>query len=265
MMQAYLEHGLTDAAVFELFFRRLPENRNFLMAAGLRQVVDFLSGLRFGADELQWIKDSGRFSGDFADYLANLRFTGDVDAVAEGTLFFADEPVVRIVASVAQAQLVETRVINAIHFQSVIASKAARMVLAAKGRTLIDFGLRLDSGDLDALAREVRRILDAGGLADVQVFPSGGIDERAIARFVDGGAPIDGFGVGTSLVTSQDSPALDCAYKLQEYAGLARRKHSAGKATWPGRKQVCRRHDSGGRMAGDTLTGFGMCDLIPLF
>jgi nicotinate phosphoribosyltransferase len=114
--------------------------------------------------------------------------------------------------------------------------------------------VRLDSGDLATLSRKVRVILDQGGLGEVRIFASGGLDETSMAGLLAAGAPIDGFGVGTSLTTSFDLPALDCAYKLQEYAGIARRKLSAGKATWPGRKQVFRRYDAGGRIAGDVLT-----------
>jgi nicotinate phosphoribosyltransferase len=114
--------------------------------------------------------------------------------------------------------------------------------------------VRLDSGDLVALSKAVRHILDAGELADVTIFASGGLDEHEIARLLAAGAPIAGFGVGTSLTTSFDHPALDCAYKLQEYAGIPRRKHSSGKATWPGRKQVWRRFGADGRMAGDTIS-----------
>ena len=98
--------------------------------------------------------------------------------------------------------------------------------------------VRIDSGDLAAHAREVRAILDAGGCGEVRIFASGGLDEHDLARLA--AAPIDGFGVGTSLTTSSDVPALDCAYKLVQYAGVARRKRSEGKATWPGRKQVFR-------------------------
>jgi nicotinate phosphoribosyltransferase len=105
-----------------------------------------------------------------------------------------------------------------------------------------------------ALSKSVRKILDAGGLSDVHIFASGGLDEDSIADMLGEGAPIDGFGVGTSLTTSSDVPALDCAYKLQEYAGQARRKRSAGKATWPGRKQVWRKYGADGRMAGDVLS-----------
>jgi nicotinate phosphoribosyltransferase len=100
----------------------------------------------------------------------------------------------------------------------------------------------------------VRKILDQGGLPDVHIFASGGIEEETLAAFAREGAPIDGIGIGTSLTTSSDVPALDCAYKLQEYAGRPRRKRSAGKATWPGRKQVWRRYEANGRMSGDTLS-----------
>jgi nicotinate phosphoribosyltransferase len=103
----------------------------------------------------------------------------------------------------------------------------------------------------------VREILNAGGLRDVTIFASGGLDEDALARFVQTGAPIDGLGIGTSMTTSSDAPALDCVYKLQEYAGLPRRKRAVNKATWPGRKQVWRRYGADGRMAGDLLARAG--------
>jgi nicotinate phosphoribosyltransferase len=354
MIQAYLEHGVTDTAVFEFFVREMPASRNFLVAAGLEPALDFLENLRFSDDDLAWLERTGRFSRQLVEYLGRFRFTGAVHAMREGTVFFANEPILRVTAPLPAAQLVETRLINLLHFQTLIASKAARMVLAARGKLLVDFGLRrahgaeagvmaarasylagfagtatvladklygvplygtmahsfvqawddeatafesfararpnnlvllidtydtiaaarkvvalaprlrsagitirgvrLDSGDLAALAKTVRHILDAGGLADVTVFASGGIDEHEIGRLLAAGAPIDGFGVGTSLTTSSDAPALDCAYKLQEYAGTARRKHSSGKATWPGRKQVWRRLGHDGRMADDTIS-----------
>jgi nicotinate phosphoribosyltransferase len=354
MIQAYLEQGVTDAAVFEFFVREMPAARNFLIAAGLEPALDFLENLRFSDDELAWLERTGRFSKQLVEYLERFRFTGLVDAMPEGTVFFPNEPVLRVTAPLPAAQLVESRLINLLHFQTLIASKAARMVLAAPGKLLVDFGLRrahgaevglmaarasylagfagsatvladklygvplygtmahsfiqawddettafesfahsrpnnlvllidtydtiaaarkvvalaprlrsagitirgvrLDSGDLAALARSVRPILDAGGLADVTIFASGGLDEHEIGRLLAAGAPIDGFGVGTSLTTSSDVPALDCAYKLQEYAGVARRKQSSGKATWPGRKQVWRRLGPDGRMAGDVIS-----------
>ncbi len=331
MMQAYLDRGETKAAVFEFFVRKLPRDRGFLIAAGLEQVLGFLAQLRFTREELDWLANTGRFGKNFLDHLADLRFTGDVHAMPEGTVFFADEPILRVTAPLPQAQLVETRVINLLQFQSMIAAKAARMVLAAPGKRLVDFGLRrahgaeagimaarasyiagfagtatvladkrfgipifgtmahsyiqihddetqafenfararpknlillidtydteaaarkvvalapelkaagisiagvrLDSGDLIALSNKVRRILDEGGLTEVTIFASGGIDETIIRDIIRSGAPIDGFGIGSSLTTSSDAPGLDCVYKLEEYAGLPRRKRSAGKET----------------------------------
>jgi nicotinate phosphoribosyltransferase len=354
MIQAYLEHGETKTGVFEFFVRKLPERRGFMVAAGLEQALQFLENLHFSAEELEWLAGTGRFGAGLLEYLAGFRFNGDVHAMPEGTVFFANEPILRVTAPLPEAQLVETRLINILHFQSLIAAKAARMALLAPNKLLVDFGLRhahgadaglmaarasymagfagtatvlaerefgipiygtmahsfvqafddettafesfararpenlvllidtydteaaarkvvalsprlkaagitirgvrLDSGDLVALSRSVRRILDEGGLTDVIIFASGGIDEDVLAAFAQEQAPIDGMGIGTSLTTSSDAPALDCAYKLQEYAGLPRRKRSAGKATWPGRKQVWRHYGLDGRMAGDVIS-----------
>lgn len=354
MLQTYFDRGMNGTAAFEFFARKLPAGRNFLVAAGLEQVLDFLENLRFAPEELDWLAGCGRFGRAFVDALAELRFTGAVQAVAEGTAVFADEPMLRVVAPLPEAQLVETRLINLLQFQTLAASKAARVRLAAGDKLLVDFGLRrahgaeagllsaraswlagfdgssnvlagmrwdiplhgtmahsyiqahdselaafenfarshpgaatllidtwdteaaartlpplarrlaaegiaiqavrLDSGDLGEHARRVRAILDAGGAPGIRIFASGNLDEYEVGRLVAAGAPIDGFGVGTRMNTSADAPYLDCAYKLQEYAGVARRKRSEGKATWPGRKQVFRRFDATGRMAGDTLT-----------
>src|SRR3974390_937131 len=131
MLQAYLDHGQTETAVFEFFVRRLPARRSFLMAAGLEQALDFLAGLQFSNDEIDWFRRSKRFGDGFVDSLARLRFTGDVDAMPEGTVFFENEPIIRVIAPLPQAQLVESRLINILHFQSLIASTPARMVLAA--------------------------------------------------------------------------------------------------------------------------------------
>jgi nicotinate phosphoribosyltransferase len=354
MLQAYFDQHMDDLAVFEFFVRKLPPGRNFLVAAGLETVLDFLEQLRFDQDELDWLASCGRFNADFVNSLAGLRFSGDVQAMAEGTIFFADEPILRVMAPLREAQLVESRIINLLQLQTLVASKAARVKLAARDRLLVDFGLRrahgaeaallsarasylagfdgssnllagarwgvplfgtmahsfiqahedelvafehfvrsnpksttllidtydtetaaqaliplarklaaegiaiqavrLDSGDLGEHARRVRAILDAGGAHAIRIFASGNLDEYALQALLDGGAPIDGFGVGTRMNTSADHPYLDCAYKLQEYAGVARRKRSEGKATWPGRKQVFRRIDGAGQMTGDTLT-----------
>jgi nicotinate phosphoribosyltransferase len=357
MVQAYLDHEETRPAVFELFVRKLPGARGFLMAAGLEQALAFLEELRFTPAEIAWLKSTGRFGCRLLDYLGSFRFSGEVHALPEGTVFFADEPLLRVSAPLPEAQLVETSMMNFLHFQSLVAAKAARMVLAAPGKALVDFGLRrahgagaglmtarasyiagfagsatveaerrfgiptfgtmahsfiqvhereedafqrfarsrpegltllldtydteaaarkvvalapqlaaegitvksvrLDSGDLLALARSVRAILDQGGLTGVSILASGGLDEHELAALTHARAPIDGFGIGTSLATPLDVPALDCAYKLQEYAGTPRRKRSTGKATWPGRKQVYRQYADDGGFAYDIVTTLG--------
>jgi nicotinate phosphoribosyltransferase len=146
MLQAYYERGMTDTAVFELFVRKLPPKRDFLVAAGLEQALEFIEGLSFSREELDWIAGCGHFKPAFADKLAQLRFTGDVHAMPEGTIFFPDEPLLRVTAPLPEAQLLETRVLNLVHFQTVIASKAARSRLAAGPKGLIDFGLRRAHG-----------------------------------------------------------------------------------------------------------------------
>lgn len=353
MLQGYFLNEMEETAVFEFFVRELPANRNFLIAAGLEQVLRFLEELRFDSDELAWLANTQRFDPRFLDSLRTMHFTGDVDAMPEGTPFFGQEPVIRITAPLPQAQLVETRLMNLLHFQTLVASKAARCVLAASGKVLVDFGLRrahgaeagclaarasylagftatsnvlagrmfdiplsgtmahafvqacrdeaeafrrfaranpkeivlvldtydtesaarkvvelapgwkkeglaihgvrLDSGDLASHAFAVRDILDQGGLREVHIFASGHLNEHEIQRLLEANAPIDGFGIGSELCTSADAPCLDCAYKIQEYAGHATRKHSEGKATWPGRKQVYRISDDKGQMIRDVV------------
>lgn len=354
MLQGYFDQRMEESAVFEFFVRKLPRSRNFLIAAGLEQALEFLENLRFTAAELDWIAKYGVFRPAFVRYLESFRFTGDVHAMAEGTIFFPNEPILRVTAPIAQAQLAESRLINLLHFETLIASKAARSVLMAPDKLLVDFGLRrahgaeagllaarasylagfagsatvlaaplygipvygtmahsfvqahddesaafehfaralpenvvllidtydteaaarkvvelapklsrdgikikgvrLDSGDLADHAFKVRRILDAGALRDVTIFASGSVDEYLLEQLREKNAPIDGFGIGTHMDTSADAPYLDCAYKLVEYAGRARRKRSEGKVLWPGAKQVLRTYDEAGLMVGDTLT-----------
>jgi nicotinate phosphoribosyltransferase len=146
MLQAYFDEGMNEIAVFEFFVRDLPPQRNFLMAAGLEQVLQFLENLRFTAEELNWLAGCGRFNTGFIDFLKALRFTGEVHAMPEGTLFFPHQPILRITAPITQAQLVESRIINLLHFQTLIASKAARSVLVAPEKLLVDFGLRRAHG-----------------------------------------------------------------------------------------------------------------------
>jgi nicotinate phosphoribosyltransferase len=142
MGQAYFQRDMRGIAVFELFVRKLPAARHFLITAGLRQAVEYLETLCFRSQDLEYLASLGRFQPAFLDYLGKLRFSGSVHAMPEGTACFTDEPILRVTAPIIEAQLVESRILNILHFQTVIASKAARCVLAAGGRKLIDFGMR---------------------------------------------------------------------------------------------------------------------------
>jgi nicotinate phosphoribosyltransferase len=146
MIQAYLDRGEDKEAVFEFFVRRLPARRGFMIAAGLDDALDYLETLQYSKADIDWLKRTGRFRQNLLDYLAAFRFTGDVHAMPEGSVCFPNEPLLRITAPLPQAQLVETRLINIMHFQTLIASKAARMVLATPGKILSDFGLRTAHG-----------------------------------------------------------------------------------------------------------------------
>jgi nicotinate phosphoribosyltransferase len=355
MAQAYFALGMHETAAFELCVRRLPSRRHFLLAAGLEQAIDYLEGLRFSASDLEFLEGLKSFTPAFLQRLSTLRFTGTVHAIPEGTPFFAEEPILRVTAPIMEAQLAESRLLNLLHFQTLIASKAVRCVFAARGRPVIDFGMRrahgaeaailaaraaflagfaatatmeagrrfgiplsgtmahsfieaheqeedafrrfldasvdsttllidtydtqraarrlaslirerrargaeggvravrIDSGDLAAQALAVRRILDAHQCTSVQIVLSGGLDENEVQRLLERHAPADAFGIGTHLAVSEDSPSLDMAYKLVEYAGVARRKRSPGKATWPARKQVYREQGPRMEFAGDCI------------
>jgi len=340
MVASYFRERMTGVATFSLFARRLPPGRSFLVAAGLEDVLRFLEGFRFTPTALDYLRSLARFEPAFLQHLKDLRFTGDVRAVPEGTVVFADEPLLEVTAPIAEAQLVETAVLNLCHFQTVVASKAARSVIAANGRPVVEFGLRrapgvdggmkaarcafiagatmssnvlaglaygvpptgtmahsyvtafveeiesfrafarsfphnvillidtydtvagahraarvgkemasrgerlggvrLDSGDIVALSKEVRRVLDGAGLDYVKIFVSGSLDEDRIEQSLAQGAPIDAFGVGTRMDVSADAPYLDMAYKLVKYDGRYVLKTSEGKKTWTGEKQVYR-------------------------
>jgi len=151
MLQGYFDVGMEETAVFEFFVRKLPAQRNFLIAAGLEQVLGFLESTRFTPEDLEWVSRQPAFRPEFVQNLTNWRFNGDVDAMPEGTIFFPNEPILRVTAPLAQAQLVESRLINLIHFQTLIASKAARSVLLAPDKLLVDFGLRRAHGAEAAL------------------------------------------------------------------------------------------------------------------
>jgi nicotinate phosphoribosyltransferase len=349
MLQSYHASGMNGPAVFEFFVRTLPPGRQFLVAAGLEQALEYLETLAFDDGDIGFLAAQQRFDADFLRSLRRLRFTGDVDAVPEGTIVFGGEPLLRVRAPLPEAQLVESRLVNLLQFQTMVASKAVRTVLAAHGKRVVDFGMRrahgaeaallsarasylagfdgsatvaagarfgiplfgtmahsfvqahateaeafraylralpdkatllidtydienaarlatrlhrdgmridavrIDSGDLAAGARQVRAILDAAGCREIAIFASGNLDEYQVAALEAARAPIAGYGVGTRMNTSADQPFLDCAYKLVDYAGRPCSKLSAGKATWPGAKQVFRRYGLRGEMEADLV------------
>ncbi len=345
MAAGYVVYGETGRATFELWVRELPPSRNYLVAAGLDLALDYLEGLSFTADDIEYLRGLSALrevpAGFFDDYLTSFRFDGEVWAMPEGTPVFAGEPLMRVTAPLPAAQLVETALLSTLLFQTLIASKAARLVDAAQGRSIVEFGarrahgveagalagraafiggcvatsdlesghrfgvpvsgtmahswvmthdteaaafkrfsdlygeqsvllldtydtlaaarhvvesglrplaVRLDSGDLDALSRGVRRLFDAGGLHDTRILASGDLDEHRIATLAQADAPIDGFGVGTALSTSSDAPALGGVYKLVEIERDGQTvpvaKLSPDKATYPGAKQVWRVGDA---------------------
>ena len=349
MAACYSGEGLADRpASFELFARRLPKGFGYLIAMGLEQAVDYLEKFRFNQGQIEALQATGIFSNapiQFWSLLAEGKFTGDLWAVPEGTAVFANEPLLRVEAPLWQAQIVETYLLCTLNYQTLLATRAARlrdvagpeaillefgtrrafspqaslwaaraalagglnatsnvlaslklghkpvgtmahalvMALAAMEGSemqafrvfhtyfpgaplLIDTfdtvnaaiqlserakqgeveltGVRLDSGDLVKLSQEVRSLLP-----EVPIFASGDLDEWEIRRLKAAGACIDGYGFGTRLVTGDP---VNGVYKLVEINGIPVMKHSTSKSTYPGRKQIFRRFDSGA-IAGDRL------------
>jgi nicotinate phosphoribosyltransferase len=353
MAQSYFRQRKIGVATFSLFIRSYPPNRGYFVAAGLRDALEFLEALSFDASALDHLSSLRLFTDDFLHFLSGLRFTGDVWAIPEGRLFFTDEPLLELTAPIIEAQLAETFIMNQLNLQSVVASKAARCLDAAGGRTVVDFalrrthgtdagmkvarasyiagfagtsnvragqrygipvvgtmahsfvnsfereidafrayvesfpnnatllidtydtlqgarnaavvgkemaarglrlrGVRIDSGDLQAVALQVRRILDDAELNEVKIIGSGGLDEYELAPFTAAGVPFDSYGVGTKMGVSADAPWSDMAYKLVEYDDRPVLKLSTGKESWPGKKQVFRRYDTRGQLSDDVI------------
>lgn len=353
MGASYAALGMDRLATFSLFVRDLPPERAFLVVAGLEEAIARLAALRFDRAALGHVAALPSVRRDFVERLAALRFTGEVRAVPEGRVVFRGEPLLEVRAPILEAQLAETLLLNAVHFPTTVASKAARCVAAAPRMALFDFGLRrapglegglaaaraaylagftgtsnvlagiryaipvmgtvahsfveafpteieafrafartfpgpvtllidtydtlrgarhavtvarelaasgvrlaavrIDSGDLAAQSRAVREVLDAAGLGEVRIIVSGGLDEYGLAALAAAGAPIDACGVGSRVATPADAPILDMVYKIVEYDGTPRLKLSPGKATLAGAKQVWRRRDAAGRLAGDRI------------
>ena len=343
MAATYFDSGVTGQGTFSLFARRDPQ-RGYFVSAGTETALDFLEKFQFEETDLAYLRRLDLFSDDFLNHLATLRFTGDVWAMPEGTPFFGDEPIIEVTAPIIQGQLIETYLINTVGLASMIATKAARCVHAAQGRSLIDFslrrtqgvdaglaaarstylagfdatsnvlagqkeaipvagtmahsfvlafdneieafrayarlfpqqtvllidtydtiqgayhavqvalemattgdrlrGVRLDSGDMIELSRQVRHIFDDAGFKDVRIFASGGFDEYGVSEALAKEAPIDAFGVGTKVGVSADAPYMDMVYKLTQFDTRPVRKLSEAKATLAGAKQVYRRSSS---------------------
>ena len=352
-MAGYWTAGMNQLATFELYVRQMPDQRGYLVAAGLEQALDYLETVRFTPEQIAYLRRLPVFGQVpetfFDDCLPNFRFAGEVWAVEEGTPIFAHEPLVRVTAPLQQAQIVETALLAIITFQTSIATKAARIVSVAGGRPIVEFGarrahgteagvyaaraadlggcagtssveagfrfgipvsgtmahswvmafddemeayrqyaalygehtvllidtydvmraagriarsglrpraVRLDSGEIIPESRAVRDLLDRAGLAATEIFVSGDLDEYKIADLLRRGAPVNGFGVGTALSTSNDVPAAGGVYKLVEIEGdqgrVARIKRSKGKASYAGTKQAWRLV-ANGRARGDVL------------
>ena len=360
MLAGYWTAGMNEPASFELYVRDMPDHRGYLVAAGLEQALDYLEGLRFTPVQIDYLRRLPVFAHVrpefFDECLASFAFGGEVWAVEEGTPIFPHEPMLRVTAPLQQAQLVETALLAIITFQTSIATKAARVVSAAQGRPVVEFGarrahgteagvyaaraaylagcvatscveagfrfgipvsgtmahswvmafedemeafrqyaalygersvflidtydvmraaeaiaasglqpsaVRLDSGDVVADSREIRKLLDRAGLTATGIFVSGDLDEHKIASMLAQGTPVTGFGVGTALSTSNDAPALGGVYKLVEidrdHRHVPTVKRSLGKPSYPGRKQVWRT-TAGGHAAADLL---GLADERP--
>jgi nicotinate phosphoribosyltransferase len=359
MSQVYFLKGQKETrAVFDYFFRKLPFEGGYAIFAGLEDLLNTLSVLRFDKQDIDFLKEQGYHS-DFIRYLEKFRFTGNVFSSAEGDLVFPVRPVLQIEANIIEAQIIETLILNILNFQTLVATKASRMRQAAEKRVLVDFGLRraqgpggyyasraafvggfdgtsnllagrdygipvsgtmahsfiesyddelsafihfsevqpadcvlvvdtydtlksglpnaitvakkmeergqrlngirLDSGDLAYLAKECRKKLDNAGLNYVRIAVSNQLDEYIIKSLLDQQAPVDIFGVGTSLVTGHPDGALDGVYKLSYSNGKPRIKLSENisKITLPHQKQVFRILDTDATFTGaDAITMF---------
>ncbi|WP_337177845.1 nicotinate phosphoribosyltransferase [Paludisphaera sp.] len=350
MLAGYLAEGMgSKSATFEVFVRRLPPGRSFLVFAGLEQAAEDLARLAFSNEQVEALRRWPSFKGmpaTFFEELRRFRFQGDVMAVPEGTVVFPGETLLRVTAPLPHAQWVETFLLASLGYPTLVASKAARMVLAARGAPLFEFGarrahgpqagllaaraaylagfeatshveaarrlnvpcvgtmahswvqafpseveafaayarvfpesttllvdtydtlegvrhaaaiappssaIRIDSGDIADLTAKARAILDEEGRGDVRIVASGDLDEFAVEGLIAAGAPIDAYGIGTELVTSRDAPAISMVYKLVELDGSGRFKLAPGKKTYPMAKQIYRRRDAAGILAGDLV------------
>ncbi|MCZ7403207.1 MAG: nicotinate phosphoribosyltransferase [Candidatus Methanoperedens sp.] len=348
MMQAYWKSGHNPEATFDYFVRKIPSG-SYLVTAGLNYLLDYIENLRFEDDDIKYLESQG-FDNEFLLFLREFKFTGDIFAMPEGSIAFPIEPMIRVTAPIIEAQLVETFLLNKMNFSTLIATKASRVVHAAKGRSIAEFGLRraqgdghleatratyiggcastsnvmagkilgipvsgtmahsfvtsfdheidsyrayanafpkrcfllidtydsiegarkavivgkeleergeellgvrLDSGDLCELSKQVRTILDYADLSYVKIVASGDLNEWKIDELVNKGARIDMFGVGTELITGRPNPALDGIYKLSDVVEQGKHipkmkfSEETVKSTLPGKKRVWRMTENG--------------------
>ncbi|UCG35548.1 MAG: nicotinate phosphoribosyltransferase [Candidatus Omnitrophota bacterium] len=356
MAQSYFRHKRDTAATFDLFIR--SSNRPFYVACGVDEALSFLEDLRFTKEGIDYLRSLKIFEEDFLEYLREFKFKGEVWGLEEPEIVFAQEPILRVTGNIIEAQIVESALLNKVNLATTLATKAFRVVLAAKGRGVYDFalrrtqgqevslavakysyivgakgtsnclagllyslpvagtmahsfvmsfereiesflafaqqfpaksillvdtydvkqgiasairvakylkkkghnllGIRFDSGDLAGDAKYARRIFDQEGLIDVLIFASGNLDEYAITKLIEKGAPIDAFGVGTHMGCSSDVPYSDVIYKLVEIKEKGKyfiptMKLSAKKATLPSSKQILRLFDNKGKIVQDQI------------
>jgi len=348
MMQAYWKSGHNPEATFDYFVRKIPSG-SYLVTAGLNYLLDYIENLRFEDDDIKYLETQG-FDNEFLLFLRDFKFTGDIFAMLEGSIAFPIEPMIRVTAPIIEAQLVETFLLNKMNFSILIATKASRVVHAAKGKSIAEFGLRraqgdghleatratyiggcastsnvmagkilgipisgtmahsfvtsfdheidsyrayadafpkrcfllidtydsiegakkavivgkeleergekllgvrLDSGDLCELSKQVRKILDDAYLSYVKIVASGDLNEWKIEELINNGARIDMFGVGTELITGRPNPALDGIYKLSDVVEQGKHipkmklSEETVKSTLPGKKRVWRMIENG--------------------
>jgi nicotinate phosphoribosyltransferase len=354
MNAAYIDNAKEEEiASFEMFIRTLPPDWGYFVVTGIDDAIDYATKVRFTDDDVAYLQGLDIFKDDYLDYLRHFRFEGDITALNEGTPITADSPMLRVTAKRPQAQLLETALLNIVNFQTLIASKASRVVNAAGKAKVIDFGLRraqgfdagvkgaraeyvggveatsnveaareydippsgtmahsfvmgfpdeadafrayahtfpksavflidtydtlagarkaaivakemelkgnrlsavrIDSGNMEGLSRQIRGLLDDEDLSYVKIGVSSDLNEYKIDGYTRDGAPIDFYGVGTEMITAKPVSALSGVYKLVEDNFGPRIKLSDSKRTHPGRKQLCRITGEDGKYLYDVL------------
>ena len=349
MMQGYYKTGNKSTVVFDAFFRENPFKGGYSIMAGLEQVIDYVKNLRFDDEDIEYLRSLHIFEEDFLEYLKGFKFSGDIYAIPEGSIIFPREPLVKVIAPVMEAQLLETALLNIVNHQCLVATKASRVCDAAEGDGVMEFGLRraqgpdagtygaraaviggcngtsnvlagklfnmpvkgthahswimsfedeytafknyaelypdacillidtydtlksglpnairvfkemkekgikpklygirMDSGDLAYLSKQVRRILDEAGFPDAVISASNDLDEHLIASLKRQGATITSWGVGTHLITAKDNPSFGGVYKLaaikkgDEFVPKIKLSENTEKVTNPGNKTIYR-------------------------